>query len=209
MRMDTVEIADRGQHAPGCQIQAIRQALGLEEGFLDADAVVGTEGKGQLAGEQRIDIRAERELRLAEIEAAAARADLLAARHEALDAELFRVLRQVGISAPQDSGDGGIEGIGRCCGDGRRRHGFLRHGGCCGRLCCCGLGGSAYLDFGCLEALLERLDARFIVLPHLPDFFAQLRQFALVRGMRGERHGKGGRQRRRQNGRFEHDGFLA
>ena len=87
--------------------------------------------RGHLRREVRIDVRGQRELGLAEIEAALAGSDFAAARHEAADAPAFRILRSVGVAAGEDQRDRRIEGspavlrrlapgIGIGCGVGRR-----------------------------------------------------------------------------------------
>ena len=85
VRVHLVQVADAGEEAAALDREPGRQRRGAEERFLDLEFTLAGECCGQAAGEVGIDARRERDLRLAEAEAALARADFVAGRQEAGD----------------------------------------------------------------------------------------------------------------------------
>ena len=100
MRMDFVEIAEAGEEASALDGQSISQRGGAEERLLDFDLVVAGDRRGEHTGEVRIDAGAERQLGLAEIEAALAGTDLVARRNEARDVPVRRDHASVLVNLP-------------------------------------------------------------------------------------------------------------
>ena len=166
-----VQVADAGEEASGLERHAVAQRGGLDEGFLDRDAVVRRQRDVGGAAKPRIDVRREAELRFGEAEAARARSDLGAGRQlKPGDRVAFGILRCARVQPRQDQRDGRIEGA-RCPGRRRRGRGRRRHGAGHWRRCC---GDSAWsgrlpllrwcggLGLGRLKPLLERLQPGFV-----------------------------------------------
>ena len=99
MRVHFVEVAEAREEAPALGREALGQRRRAEERLFDFDLVLAGDRGGQLAGKIRIDVRRERELGLAEIEAALAGTDLAAVRHEAGDVPVSGIARGVGVAA--------------------------------------------------------------------------------------------------------------
>src|SRR5689334_15980469 len=102
MRMHLVEIAHAREEAAELAREAVGQRGGANERFLHFDLVVARDGGRQLARKVRIDAGGERELGLAQIEAALSGTDLIATRRKAGNVPICGVARRAGVAAAEN-----------------------------------------------------------------------------------------------------------
>jgi len=188
MGVDLVLIADAGKETATLDGQPGAQPERLEIGLLEFDRIARRQGQVQVAAKIRIDVGGYRQLGLLGSEAAPPRrANLVrfAGWHKALHGPRRRIQRGLGQSALQVEADLGIETIGLA---------VAGSGGLSYRLVGRGLG-LRRRGFGLHQTLFQRLDALFVGLSHLRDFFAQGFQVGVSR----RRREAGKRAKRRQH----------